>query len=185
MKLVCLVVLAIAWLGGAGRAVGGLKDILEVQQDKTNDMAERLFNTKTIETRQFDANREFKVRQFEVPSKFQADRRFHPGGREITVREAEIFTGKARVRVAADGFERRSNWDGRKVEVPGRAPMEVTLNPAGERTYREAGLRYDGPELRRRTTELERMEQALRERESKEGRVLSMDEVKEILNKFE
>lgn len=178
-------ILVVVWLGLVAWGQAGLKDILEVDQNKTNDMAERLFDTKTFQTRTFDANKEFRSGRFDANRQFQTGQRFDPGGRAIPVEAAEIFTGSARLSGVARGFERRSPLEGREAETRGRLPVAAEANPLGERNYRDSTLKYEGRELSRRTRELEVMERALRDRESKEGRVLSMSEVKEILNKYE
>jgi hypothetical protein len=82
-------------------------------------------------------------------------------------------------------FSRSSSLGEKRVELPGRAPFTREANPMGERRFAEADRRYEGPELKRRTTEIEIINQALKTKEEAEGRVLSMEEVRAVLNRFE
>jgi hypothetical protein len=177
-------IVLILW-GLAPLASASLQDILKIDESKANNMADLKFDTKKFQAREFEGVREFKTERLNPNKEFRTNRMFDPGGRAIGTPVAEVFTGTSRLRGDATMFSRSSSLGEKRVELPGRAPFTREANPMGERRFAEADRRYEGPELKRRTTEIEIINQALKTKEEAEGRVLSMEEVRAVLNRFE
>jgi len=162
-----------------------LKDILVIDETKANSMADLKFNTREFQAREYNGLREFKTGAFNANKEFRTNRTFDPGGRSLGRPVAEVFTGTSTFNGEARMFSGTSAFSGKKAEVGGSEPFGRELNPMGERAFAGADKRYDGPELKRRTREIDIINDALKAKEGAEGRVLSMDEVREILNKSE
>jgi hypothetical protein len=180
MRLIGLIMWGLAPLASAS-----LDDILKIDETKANTMADLKFDTKAFQARDFQGLREFKTERINPNQEFRTNRTFDPGGRAIGTPAAEVFTGTSTLRGDATMFSRSSSLGEKRAELPGRTPFSRESNPMGERRFAAAERRYEGPELTRRTTEIEIINQALKAKEGAEGRVLSMDEVRAVLNRFE
>jgi hypothetical protein len=164
-------------------AQAALKDILEIDKTKANTMADLKFDTKGFAARDFQGLKEFRTDQINPGKEFKTDRRYNPGGREFPTTQAEIFTGESVLKGETSMFSRTSSLQGRKPELNDRTPFTQADNPMGDKRFNAADRRYEGPELKRRTREIDIINSTLRAKEGAEGRVLSMDEVRDILNK--
>jgi hypothetical protein len=161
----------------------------ELKMHRPNDMAEKKFDTKSFQTRgKYGQLNEFKVGSHLQMESFKPSAPNKNFDREFSTSENGVFTGQAYLPSgrATEAFTGKAagGFDGR-YPVSAAQGLAAAAPPMGEQTYSESQKRYRGPELERKTTEVELINQTLRNKETLKGGVLSMEEVREILNKRE
>lgn len=175
--------MVLAFLGAAmlpSRAA--LEDMLRIEQSKTNDMASRVFDTRQFNTKTLNEFRSIPVQELPASPVFRTGQRPDWLSKKVPLQKAEVFTGRFTVKPLEGPFSGTSSLSGRRAELPDRPGFDTSINALGNRTFVDAGRRYQGPELERKTVEIEVINQILRNKEGVEGRTLRMDEVRAILN---
>lgn len=170
---------------------GALKDMLhfEDKMNKPYNMSEKLFDTGELKaTKKYEGLKEFKTPPINgsqpaypmPPANKSFDRSVKmPGG------GGQVFTGKSYL--GTDKVFSTGPAPGFSGNYPTKTSGEFTTAtaPGYDKTFAGGDKRYDGPELRRRSAEIDIINQTLRNKESLKGGTLSMEEVKELLNKRE
>ena len=191
MRLCCWIVpiVACAICGVAPLAAESNMLKPELKMHRPNDMAEKRFDTKSFQTRgTYGELKEFKVapqmnlKSFKTPEANKAfDRSFDTAGNKVFTGQAYLPSGVA----LADFTGSRASGFDAQYPVTTAQGLSMEANPMGGQTYSASQKRYRGPELERKTTEIELINRNLRNKESLKGETLSMEEVRDILNRFE
>lgn len=161
----------------------------ELKMHRPNDMAEKRFDTKSFQTRgyygelkEFKAAPQMDLKTFKAPGANKAfDRTFDTSGNKVFTGQAYLPSGVA----LADFTGSKASGFDASYPVSTAQGLSTEANPMGGQTYSDSQKRYRGPELERRTTEIELINRTLRNKESLKGETLSMEEVREILNRRE
>jgi len=161
----------------------------ELRMHRPNDMAEKKFDTKSFQTPgKYGQLNEFKVGSPMEMKSYKPPAQNKNFDRVFSTPEKAVFTGQAYLPSAAatEAFAGKgaSGFDA-QYPVSAAEGLSTGANPMGGQTYSASQKRYRGPELERKTTEIELINQTLRNKESLKGGVLSMEEVREILNRRE
>lgn len=170
---------------------GALKDMLhfEDKMNKPYNMSEKLFDTGEFKgTKKYEGLKEFKAPPingsqpaYPMPAankSFDRSVKMPGGGGQVFTGKSYLSTDKVFSTGPAAGFS--GNY-------PTKTSTEFTTAtaPGYDKSYAGGDKRYEGPELQRRTAEIDIINQTLRNKESLKGGTLSMEEVKELLNKRE
>jgi len=183
-----LVVLAFC---GTHSLPAALKQMLQFEEkmNKPYNMSEKLFDTGEFKgTKKYDGLKEFKTSPingsqpvFPMPAankSFDRSAKMPGGGGQVFTGKSYLSTDKVFATGPAGGFSG---------DYPTKTSGEFTtaLAPGYDKSFASGDKRYEGPEMRRRTAEIDIINKTLQNKESLKGGTLSMEEVKELLNKRE
>ena len=190
-RLSPLSILTVLALCGTQSLPAELKQMLQFE-DKMNkpyNMSEKLFDTGEFKgTKKYEGLKEFKTAPingsqpaYPMPAAnnaFDRSAKLPVGGGQVFTGKSYLATDKAFPTGPAAGFTG---------EYPTQTSGEFSTanNPMGDKTYADGDKRYQGSELQRKTAEIDIINKTLHNKESLKGGVLSMSEVREILNKRE
>lgn len=181
----------VLFCAGTATLSAALKDMLkpELRMEKPNEMREKTFDTKLFQTKgAYNGMKQFKVSPMKDLPGYKSTPANSAFEKQFAVPEKYVFTGREYLPVGGPvsdmAGKQAPGFDGRyKTEAaPG---LSAESDAMAKQTYVDSGKQYRGPELDRKTTEIELINQTLRNKESLKGEVLSMQEVREILNKRE
>ncbi|MDX6765783.1 MAG: hypothetical protein SFU85_03230 [Candidatus Methylacidiphilales bacterium] len=169
-------------------APAALKDILQFEDkmEKSYDMSGKIYDTQSLQrVKNYDGLKEFRTTPRNDMPTFGLPAENKGFNKSFRVSESRVFNGRSYLDASqsyrtgpATGFS--GNYSTRNA-----AGFDTGANPMGDKTYKPARERYEGPELTRKTTEIEIINQTLQNKKDLKGGVLSMSEVREILNKRE
>lgn len=184
-------ILMVLFFCGTSSLPAALKQMLEFEEkmNKPYNMSDKLFDTGEFKgTKKYEGLKEFKTSPindsqpvYPMPAankSFDRSVKMPGGGGQVFTGKSYLSTDKAFPTGPAAGFSG-------DYQTKTSGEFTTALAPGYDKAYAGGDRRYEGPELRRRTVEIDIINQTLRNKESLKGGVLSMEEVKEILNKRE
>jgi|GEM_PF-2820261 len=190
-RIIPVSILVVLVLCGTQSLPAALKDMLQFE-DKMNkpyNMSDKLFDTNEFKgTKKYEGLKEFKTTPlnssqpaYPMPAankSFDRSAKIPAGGGQVFTGKSFLAADKVYPTGPAGGFS--GNYQTRT-----SAEFSTATIPMGEKTYAGADKRYQGSEMQRKTTEVDIINKTLHNKESLKGGTLSMDEVREILNKTE